>query len=278
MEIRTLTINDTNILLESINKAFADYIIPYQLNRDTLLLKIASENIQLEWSVGLFQEENLIAFMMHGVREKNGKTVVYNAGTGVLPEYRGKGLVSKIYEYIFPLLKLRNVEKIVLEVIESNQRAIRAYENSGFAITRKLLCFSGEIQTNVTLKTAVIRILNNVPFDIFSSFWDVMPSWQSDNPGMDVVHPDAFGAFINEELIGYALFNPANKRLYQIAVAPAYRRKGIATQLLDRIQQLISQEKMQFNNIDEKGENLRLFLEKQGFVNVINQFEMTKKM
>lgn len=66
--------------------------------------------------------------------------------------------------------------------------------------------------------------------------------------------------------------------MYQIAVAPAFRRKGIATQLLDRIQQLISQEKMQFNNIDEKGENLRLFLEKQGFVNVLNQFEMTKKM
>ena len=278
MQIRTLTAQYTDDLLKAINNAFADYIVPYQLNIEQLMAKVVSENIQLELSLGVFEEENLIAFMMHGVREQNGRTVMYNAGTGVLPEYRRQGLVSKMYNYILSILKESQAEKIVLEVIESNQSAIRAYEKNGFAITRKLLCFGGEIQTNVTSNTCSIQILDNLSYDVFQSFWDVKPSWQSDNPSMDVMKPEAFGAFVNDKLVGYILFNPINKRLYQIAVAPAYRRKGIGTQLLARIQQQIPQENVQFNNIDVRAENLKSFLEKHGLANIINQFEMVKEL
>lgn len=278
MKIHTLKIEDREDLLEAINTAFADYIVPYQLNKEQLMAKIASENIQMEKSVGVFEEGSLIAFMMHGVREQDGHTVIYNAGTGVLPEYRGQGLVSKMYDYILPYLKECQVKKIVLEVIETNQSAIRAYEKNGFSVKRKLLCFAGKIQTNTMSNIASIQVIDNFSFDVFESFWDVRPSWQSDSPSMDVLKPEALGAFVNNELIGYLLFNPANRRLYQIAIIPTYRRKGIGTQLLARIQQQIAEEKVQFNNVDEGAENLKLFLEKQGLIHVINQLEMIKML
>lgn len=278
MQIRTLTIEYREALLGAINTAFADYIVPYQLNKEQLMAKIASENIQMEKSVGVFEEGSLIAFMMHGVREQDGHTVIYNAGTGVLPEYRGQGLVSKMYDYILPYLKECQVKKIVLEVIETNQSAIRAYEKNGFSVKRKLLCFAGKIQTNTMSNIASIQVIDNFSFDVFESFWDVRPSWQSDSPSMDVLKPEALGAFVNNELIGYLLFNPANRRLYQIAIIPTYRRKGIGTQLLARIQQQIAEEKVQFNNVDEGAENLKLFLEKQGLIHVINQLEMIKML
>lgn len=278
MQIRTLTIEYREALLGAINTAFADYIVPYQLNKEQLMAKIASENIQMEKSIGVFAEGNLIAFMMHGVREQNGNKVIYNAGTGVLPEYRGQGLVSKMYDYILPYLKECQVKKIVLEVIETNQSAIRAYEKNGFSVKRKLLCFAGKIQTNVMSNIASIQIIDNFSFDVFESFWDVRPSWQSDRPSMDTMQPNAFGAFINDKLIGYVLFNPINKRLYQIAMAPSYRRKGIGTQLLARIQQQITEGKVQLNNVDEGAENLILFLKKNGLTNVINQLEMIKEL
>jgi ribosomal protein S18 acetylase RimI-like enzyme len=66
--------------------------------------------------------------------------------------------------------------------------------------------------------------------------------------------------------------------MYQIAVAPQHRRTGIGTQLLAEVQQQLSNEKVQINNVDEAAENLKLFLEKQGLTNDINQFEMTKKL
>src|SRR5690606_28639421 len=184
MQIRTLTIDDVEDLLKAINTAFADYIVPYQLNKEQLMAKIASENIQMEKSVGVFEEGSLIAFMMHGVREQNGHTVIYNAGTGVLPEYRGQGLVSRMYNYILPYLKECQVKRIVLEVIETNKSAIQAYEKNGFFVKRKLLCFAGKIQTNAMSNIASIQIIDNFSFDAFESFWDVRPSWQSDRPSM----------------------------------------------------------------------------------------------
>lgn len=278
MQIRTLTIEYREALLGAINTAFADYIVPYQLNKEQLMAKIASENIQMEKSVGIFAEGNLIAFMMHGVREQNGNKVIYNAGTGVLPEYRGQGLVSKMYDYILPYLKECQVKKIVLEVIETNQSAIRAYEKNGFSIKRKLLCFAGRIQTNVDSNIASIQIIDNLSFDVFESFWDVRPSWQSDSPSMDILKPEALGAFVKNELIGYLFFNLANRRLYQIAISPAYRRKGVGTQLLASIQQQITEEKVQLNNVDEGAKNLILFLKRRGLTTVINQLEMVKEL
>jgi ribosomal protein S18 acetylase RimI-like enzyme len=278
MQIRTLTTQHIDDLLEAFNDAFADYMVPFELDAEQLLFKIASENIQLEWSVGFFEKEKLIAFMMHGVRVQSGKTVLYNAGTGVLPEYRGQGLVGKMYNYIRPFLRTNQVEEIVLEVIENNQSAIRAYEKIGFVKKRKLWCFAGEIHTTETAPIASIQTLADFPYNGFQSFWDVIPSWQSDGPSMEVVQPQAFGAFVNDKLVGYLLFNPLNRRLYQIAVAPAYRRKRIGTQLLACIQQKMPQEKVQFNNVDEEAENLQLFLKKRGMINIINQLEMVKEL
>lgn len=278
MQLRRLTEQDTPDLLNTLNGAFADYIVPFQLNAEQLQFKMTSENIIPEWSVGVFEAERLIAFIMHGVRKEDGKIIVYNAGTGVLPEYRGKGLVSKMYDYIQPFFEENQVHQLVLEVIESNQPAIRAYEKNGFAIRRKLLCFGGKLQTIPRINLVSIEPLHEFLWEDFQSFWDICPSWQSAVPSMDAAKPAAFGAFIDSELVGYILFNPTNKRIYQIAVALQHRRKGIGTQLLEKIQQQLAAEKVQFNNIDEASESLKLFLEKQGLATAINQFEMTKNL
>ena len=278
MQIRKLKEHDLSDLLDVINGAFADYIVPFQLNAEQLQFKIASENILLEWSVGVFEAEKLIAFIMHGMRIANGKIVVYNAGTAVLPEYRGHGLVGKMYDYIEPFFEENKVSELVLEVIESNQSAIRAYEKNGFSIRRKLLCFGGELKLKSHSNPATIKPLQDFLWKDFQSFWDISPSWQSAIPSMDVAKPNALGAFIDAELVGYILFNQTNKRIYQIAVAPKHRRKSIGTQLLTEVQLQMLVEKVQLNNMDEEAENLKLFLEKQGLSNNINQFEMLKSL
>ncbi|MFD1630701.1 GNAT family N-acetyltransferase [Pseudopedobacter beijingensis] len=163
MQIRNLSTQDNPDLVQAINGAFADYIVPFQLNAAQLQFKMATENIVPEWSVGVFEGEQLIAFIMHGVRTTAGKTVVYNAGTGVLPAYRGKGLVGKMYEYMQPFFEENKVQQLVLEVIEGNQSAIRAYEKNGFTIQRKLLCFDGELKVQPTSATASVRPLTEFP-------------------------------------------------------------------------------------------------------------------
>lgn len=279
MHLRQLTTQDIPNLLNAINGAFADYIEPFQLNAAQLEFKMASENILLEWCVGVYETDRLIAFIMHGVRTSDGKTVVYNAGTGVLPEYRGQGLVGKMYHYLQAYFEENQVHQLVLEVIESNKSAIRAYEKDGFAIRRKLLCFSGKLQSIPQLSTATsIKPLQDFLWQDFQSFWDITPSWQSAIPSMELVNPTALGAFIDGEMVGYVLFNVEKKRIYQLAVAPLYRRKGIGTQVLAEVRKLSFNEKVEVNNLDESAENLKLFLKKQGLRNDINQYEMVKNL
>ena len=278
MQIRQLTKQDIPDLLKAINGAFADYIVPFQLNEEQLQFKMRSENIIPEWSIGVFEAEKLIAFIMHGVRTIEEKNVVYNAGTGVLPEYRGHGLVGEMYDYIKPFFEENNVNQLVLEVIESNQSAIRAYEKNGFTIHRKLLCFAGELQPKQHPNTATIRPLQNFVWEDVQSFWDILPSWQSAVASMNFAEPQALGAFVSNYLVGYVLFNPTNKRIYHIAVTSEYRRKGIGTQLLTETQKQLSDKKVQINNMDEAAESLKLFLEKHGLTNDINQFEMIKSL
>ncbi len=278
MEIRRLIQEDTGDLLNAVNGAFADYIVPFQLDAEQLQFKMTSEDVLPAYSVGVFDDDKMVAFIMHGHRNSSGKRIVYNAGTGTLPAYRGKGLAGKMYDYMMPFLKDQEIEQLVLEVIESNQQAIRAYEKSGFSTRRKLLCFGGILVAKDVPGDYVVRPLNHLDWDILQSFRDIEPAWQNAASTMENVLPEALGAFAGDELIGYILFNPERKRLYQLAVAPRHRRKGVATQLLNQIQQVLPGQKIQCNNIDEAATGLKIFLEKQGLVNEINQFEMIKNL
>lgn len=278
MEIRRLTHNDVAALLDAVNGAFADYIVPFQLDAEQLQFKMTSEDVLPAFSVGVFDAGKLVAFIMHGFRNSPGKRIVYNAGTGTLPAYRGKGLVGKMYDYMLPFLKDHEIEQLVLEVIEGNQRAIHAYEKNGFSIRRKLLCFGGILAVKTVPGNYVVRPLNHLDWDILQSIRDIEPAWQNAAATMENIQPEALGAFAGDELVAYILFNPERKRLYQLAVASGHRRKGVATQLLNHIQQVLPGQKIQCNNIDEAATGLKVFLEKQGLVNEINQFEMIKNL
>ena len=51
--------------------------------------------------------------------------------TGVLPEFRGKGLTAGMYERIMPRLKAASIKSQTLEVICENTTAIKVYQGIG---------------------------------------------------------------------------------------------------------------------------------------------------
>jgi len=58
---------------------------------------------------------------------------VGNLGMGLLSEYRGKGLGSRLLERAIEHARFKNgIEKVELEVFESNIDAIKLYERYGF--------------------------------------------------------------------------------------------------------------------------------------------------
>ena len=127
-------------------EAFADYAMDAsRTTEDALLLRAAKNAVDFDASVGVYDGDRLVAFTMIGIDEHAGVSTAYDAGTGVIPDFRGQGWARKMFEHALPTLHERGVECFLLEVLQQNAAAIRAYEKSGFKTIRELRSYAGEI-------------------------------------------------------------------------------------------------------------------------------------
>ncbi|KAB1230124.1 GNAT family N-acetyltransferase [Chryseobacterium viscerum] len=279
MEFKTLASTSIDEILSVFNHSFSDYIVPFHLTKEVLISKIAAEKLDMNISVGAFEEGRLVSFILQAEKIENGEKTIYNGGTGVVPESRGKGLVRKMYDFIIPILKERNANILLLEVIEGNQNAIRAYENLGFTIVRRLLCFNGNINKGKENAEVFIQELKDFQWEKLCLFWDIEPSWQGSVFVLEPMpeHYVTQGAYDGERLVGYIIYGPASKKIYQIAVDKNYRNQGIGTMLFNAILQKNNGQPIALNNVDDSSENISKFLsEKIGLNNWLSQFEMKR--
>lgn len=278
MEFKTLKNVDVEELLAVFNHSFSDYVIPFHLTKEMLVSKIAAEKLDMNISVGAFEDGKLVSFILQAEKLEDGRKVIYNGGTGVVPESRGKGLVRKMYDFIIPVLKERNADILLLEVIEGNEAAIRAYENLGFTKIRRLLCFRGNINSVTPKTNAVIKELKDFEWKKLQSFWDIEPSWQGAVFVLDPLPENfrALGAYIDESLAGYIIYNPVSGKIHQFAVHKDHRKQGIGTGLFAAI---ADGQPVAVNNVDEASQETAVFLDKKmGLQNWLSQFEMKRNI
>ena len=136
VQIKDLNSISITELVVVFNHAFEDYIIPIGLTKEVLESKIDHEHIQLNLSVGAFVDNNLVGFILTGVENDNGAYSIYNAGTGVIPEYRGMNFMRQMYSFLDQNLKSIHVKQHLLEVITTNHKAVHLYTSLGFNISR----------------------------------------------------------------------------------------------------------------------------------------------
>ena len=275
MQIKNLAGVETKDILNVFNQAFSDYFIPLKLTEEQLTSKMISDKTDLDLSVGVFENEQLIAFMLHGLDTINGQKVVYNGGTGVVPEKRGSGLTRQMYLFSTPILKERGVTKIILEVITQNIQAIKSYEKSGFEMKRLLACFKGRFAPTKSNSNAKIKALKTYPWQVMEAFWDIDPSWQNSKDVMIKSAPDheSLGVYLKNQLVGYVIYNPKNKRIQQIAIHKDYRNIGLATELIAELENKYGKD-FSVINVDKRAENVIGFFHSIGFENFIEQLEM----
>jgi ribosomal protein S18 acetylase RimI-like enzyme len=281
MEFKTLADITIDELLSVFNHSFSDYVVPFHLTKEVLVSKVAAEKLDLSLSAGAFEEGKLVGFILQSEKIENGEKIIYNGGTGIIPESRGRGLVRKMYDSIIPVLKERNANTLLLEVIEGNQPAIRAYENLGFSIVRRLLCFNGSIKQGKENAEVAIKDLKDFQWEKLRSFWDIEPSWQGSVFVLEPMPENyvTFGAYIEEKLVGYIVYGPTSKKIYQFAVDKSYRNQGIGTMLFNAISKKNGGQTIALNNVDDSAESTSKFLsEKTGLNNWLSQFEMKRSI
>jgi ribosomal protein S18 acetylase RimI-like enzyme len=275
MEIRTLANTSITDITNAFNEAFSDYFIKLEFTEQGMATKLQSEHILPRYSVGAFEENKLVGFILHGYDEINHVKTIYNAGTGVIPSFRRKGITTSLYKYISPVLASQGIHHHVLEVIENNDKAYGLYKKLGFSTVRNFSAFKGycdfEIATGVVIKPISIQ-----QWKTAETFMNFEPAWQNSSASIERGIQDhaLVGAFINETLAGYAAYVPATGRVRQFAVAAQHRRRGAGKSLFAYMCKNSQPHHLTTINIDEADHATIQFFKALGFERLIGLWEM----
>jgi ribosomal protein S18 acetylase RimI-like enzyme len=261
---------------EAFLEAFSDYVVPMKISLEQFQRLLKRRGYQAQNSVGVFQDDQLIGFVLTSTRQWQGLPTTYVIGLGLSPRHRGHGLAKELMQQV-TLLNKPHTQQFLLEVITSNQPALKLYQSLGYQISRELLCFSIP-KANLTLSSSEhidIKTSQCAPDDV-STFWDKYTSWQYSKDTL-ATEPNYFvyvTAYIDQSFVGYGVIDPISGDIYQLAVHPEHRRQGIASAILSTLCQQTESSKIGCSNIDISNESLIAFLQKQQFKLMISQYEM----
>ena len=222
--------------------------------------------VDLILSYGAFVGDHLVGFIIHGIDDYKGYRTAFNTGTGVIPEYRGQGIVDQIYGHSIPLLQQAGITQCALEVIQDNHRAIRVYERIGFSITRNFLCFKGQLQQppeELEVSKAPFEEVQCLRTD--HHFY----SWDNVNAAVETAGYiyTTYRVTAGDRDIGFFTINPKNGYLAQYEA-----ESEDFPSLLAAVQSV--HPAVRINNVDQERAETILFLLAAGLDNHIDQYEM----
>ena len=242
--------------------------------------RLVRDGVQLEISAGAFDGSRMIGFYMNASGAWLGQQTAYDAGTGVVPDSRRQGVATELFDFMAPRLKQVAFTQYLLEVLSNNHSAVALYKRLGFNNTRQLAVFRRPEPLPFT-QDGSIRRIDEIDWELFKSFWDGYPSWQNSIDAAKRIAAERIvaGAYVAERCVGYGIaFKPAAS-LMQLAVAPAFRRRGIGSRILSALQREVSAtESLKVNNVDKELKGTLAFFEANGFKMVLEQEEMLKSL
>ncbi|CAN5155267.1 hypothetical protein BH23BAC1_BH23BAC1_45320 [soil metagenome] len=278
--IRALSPNDIPVMYEAFLLAFSDYAVNFNLSYEQFVNKFIHKlQINFRLSAGAFFGEQLIGFLFTSLGNYQNEYLAYNGGTGVIPEFRGRELTKRMYQYLLPGLLDEKVQKCCLEVITSNINAVKAYMSIGFRRTKLFHCFKLLPAQNQDLRSFSynnIYPVANLDWNVVKTFADVSPSFLD---SFDVLpgrlkNEKIIVSTENQQILGYAIYQPEIGRISQLAVKKEFRRKRIGTSLMAYIYDDSNEKNLTAINVQAEAKDLISYFKFLKFENQVDQYEM----
>jgi len=280
----------SNISLEKIYKtfveAFSDYHVKFTLSFDDFLFMMNRRGMNRDLSFGAFENERLLGFTLNGLGLWNGFLTAYDTGTGIIPDYRKKGLAKRIFHESLPVLRQNNIKQYLLEVLKQNKVAYELYIKLGFEVNREFDYYvfkKNDIKNYAFAKCPnKIRIEETDEIDWAKaiSFFDFEPSWQNSLEAIKRSFDSYFriAAYKNEDLVGFGFLQKSNGDIPQIAVNKDFRRKGIGSAIFRKLIDINQIENFQIINTEKTDIGMKKFLEHFNIFPSGGQYEMILKL
>lgn len=221
------------------------------------------------------QYHKIEGFALYTTGNINGIVTAYNGGLGVIPDSRRKGLASRLMEKTLTGLADKGINKVSLEVITTNKPAIHLYESFGFGSRRHLKCFKVSRPIFHINQSLIIRESKTLKA-AYQSFWDYEPTFLDTSSHLihNLKYERILEAYVADQLVGYLIFQHKTGRISQIATHFNYRKFNVAKTLLTLAQEASANKHLTIMNVPEEQEATTIALEKLGFKNEVDQYEM----
>jgi ribosomal protein S18 acetylase RimI-like enzyme len=280
MNYRFLTEADLPQMYATFLEAFADYFVQMAMSEAQFVEHTTNNGVRYDCSVGAFDGDKMVGILLNGIDLWQAVLTAYDAGTGVIPAYRGQGVAGAMLEFALPTLREREVKQCLLEVIRENEAAIKVYRRLGFVETRPLECIRLAPEVELPHKWPdglEIEIHTAPDWEEFKYFWDWYPAWQNSIESIERQSQNfmTLVAVIDDESVGYIVLNPGSGGLAQLAVDHTARGQGIATSLLRACRKVVGPEQaLSMINIDGNAAETLAFFKQRGFEPTVGQYEM----
>lgn len=261
-------------IVKCINLAFSDYPIPIRLSEEQLQDLFLTSNVNKKLSFGAFAGDEMIGFIMNSSGIYQGEKVVFDVGTGVVPEHRGKAVFKDLFSFVEQKLKHQDMEKYYLEVLQENQKAVQAYQKQGFSIMREFSVLKSTHLLAETESHVSCTDLENFDFSKTDSCIHPEPSYEH-STGIIKMNPKRYAvAFVQEyeTVTAFCVFAKENGYIIQMGYSDISHLKPVLEWLLSKFDGIIAK------NIDSHYTQLLKLFDALGFVCVTKQFEMAKEI
>ena len=261
-------LNNTNPeqLVQCFNLSFSDYEQPIRFTTDSLKYYLTASNVDLSLSYGAFLDGELIGFILNSSGIYMDENVVFDAGTGIVPEHRGKKVFSRLFEYTAQQLQKHNIAKYYLEVLQSNQRAISIYSKVGFSVSRaySVLTASGAC-CEENRSVAAIPYPDFIPF---STAHSINPSFE--HTTYTITRNPQLYEVLYWDKNAYCIYAKRNGEIIQMHYNELDGLKAVMSALTEKYPSAMAK------NVDFAYGEVIEMLKEIGFKEITRQYEMVR--
>ena len=287
IEIKPLAGVPIEAITDAFNAAFFDHELTFTATPAYLRERFAASGVRYDLSYGAYDGNRLVGFMINCADDYGGMSAAFDAATGIIPEYRGRGLIYQIANAVMAELTENDIRKYALEVLQTDERAIHIYEKLGLKITRNFFSYTGTPKLRDDAKHGVMVVpIADFKNELAEFPCDRLPSWENSDAAIFRNAANVEAAYISEKSVGedggaargaiaaYAVFHRTKGLIHQLQVQPEYRRKGLATTLVKYVWEHSG--KVTVNNIDQDDEIAAAFWSASGLRLYARQYMMEK--
>ena len=285
ISVRFLYESDFKVMHKCFLESFKDYAadISY-MTQEILLNRMEMGRVSITNCIGAFYKNRMIGFINVGIGLLEGKLSAWDGGTGVIKEFRGRGVTGKMFNLVKERLTELKVQNFYLEVFQGNVSAIKAYKKENFEIVREFECldldsFNQLNDTNTDIYE--IKDLSKEDLKRYTKWISYKPSWEYSLESTLNISSNLVikGVFKSGDCIGFAAFNNMLNWISMIGFTPESDVEQTIKILLKSLIPHLGKKsnKIGINNIESNTEIYQL-LKKVDFKLAVKQYEMVLKL